>query len=94
MTTIKPEKEHLASDLLAGLTFALVNIPQSMAHALLATVNPVFGLYTLMLATGFVRGIPAGASSSGSALVVSVGARTRWAHIFGGLAGSRLNGER
>lgn len=51
MNMIKPEKEHLTSDLLAGLTFALVNIPQSMAHALLAAVNPVFGLYTLMLAT-------------------------------------------
>ena len=51
MNTIKPEKKHLTSDLLAGLTFALVNIPQSMAHALLAGVNPVFGLYTLMLAT-------------------------------------------
>ena len=37
--------------MLAGLTFALVNVPQSMAHALLAAVNPVFGLYTLMLAT-------------------------------------------
>ena len=43
------------SDLLAGLTFALVNIPQAMAHALLAAVNPVLGLYTLMLA------IPVGA---------------------------------
>jgi len=51
MNTIKPEKKNLTSDLMAGLTFALVNIPQSMAHALLATVNPVFGLYTLMLAT-------------------------------------------
>jgi SulP family sulfate permease len=51
MNTIKPEKKHLTSDLLAGLTFALVNIPQSMAHALLAAVNPVYGLYTLMLAT-------------------------------------------
>jgi SulP family sulfate permease len=51
MNTIKPKKKYLASDLLAGLTFALVNIPQSMAHALLAAVNPVFGLYTLMLAT-------------------------------------------
>ncbi len=40
---------------MAGLTFALVNIPQSMAHALLAAVNPVLGLYTLMLA------IPVGA---------------------------------
>src|SRR5512139_330555 len=51
MNTIKPEKKNLTSDLMAGLTFALVNIPQSMAHALLASVNPVFGLYTLMLAT-------------------------------------------
>ena len=51
MNTIKPEKKNLTSDLMAGLTFALVNIPQSMAHALLATVDPVFGLYTLMLAT-------------------------------------------
>ena len=50
ISKIKPEKANLASDLLAGLTFALVNVPQSMAHALLAAVNPVLGLYTLMLA--------------------------------------------
>ena len=41
---IKPERANLTSDLMAGLTFALVNIPQSMAHALLAAVNPVLGL--------------------------------------------------
>jgi len=46
-----PKNKHLTADLLAGLTFALVNIPQSLAHAMLAAVNPVFGLYTLMLAT-------------------------------------------
>ena len=51
MDTSKPKNKHLTADLLAGLTFALVNIPQSLAHALLAAVNPVFGLYTLMLAT-------------------------------------------
>ena len=51
MNSLKPEKRFLSSDLMAGLTFALVNIPQSMAHALLASVNPVLGLYTLMLAT-------------------------------------------
>jgi SulP family sulfate permease len=51
MHTITPKKKNLTSDLLAGLTFALVNIPQSMAHAMLAAVNPVLGLYTLMLAT-------------------------------------------
>jgi len=47
---LKINRATLSSDLVAGLTFALVNIPQSMAHALLAAVNPVFGLYTLMLA--------------------------------------------
>ncbi|HJS18033.1 MAG TPA: SulP family inorganic anion transporter [Anaerolineales bacterium] len=51
MEAIQPEKKTLSSDLTAGLTFALVNIPQSMAHALLASVNPVLGLYTLMVAT-------------------------------------------
>ncbi len=51
METSKPKNKHLTADLMAGLTFALVNIPQSLAHALLASVNPVFGLYTLMLAT-------------------------------------------
>jgi SulP family sulfate permease len=46
MHTSTPTKKNLTSDLLAGLTFALVNIPQSMAHAMLAAVNPVLGLYT------------------------------------------------
>jgi SulP family sulfate permease len=76
MNLTKPDKKLLSSDLLAGLTFALVNIPQSMAHALLAVVNPVLGLYTLMLA------IPVGALftsstfmnvSTTSALAVAAG---------------------
>ena len=76
MNITKPDKQLLSSDLLAGLTFALVNIPQSMAHALLAVVNPVLGLYTLMLA------IPVGALftsatfmnvSTTSALAVATG---------------------
>jgi sulfate permease, SulP family len=45
-----PERRHLASDLIAALTFAVVNVPQAMAHALLAMVNPVLGIYTLMVA--------------------------------------------
>ena len=47
---LKPERRHLTADLIAGLTFAVVNVPQAMAHALLATVNPVLGIYTLMVA--------------------------------------------
>lgn len=46
-----PRRHTLRADLMAGLTFALVNIPQGMANALLAFVNPISGLYTLMLGT-------------------------------------------
>jgi SulP family sulfate permease len=38
------------------------------------------------LAASFFRGIPAGGSSSGTALMISAGARSRWANLFGGIA--------
>ncbi len=57
---LKPRRENLMADLIAGLTFAVVNVPQAMAHALLATVNPVLGIYTLMIA------VPVGALFTGS----------------------------
>jgi len=47
---LRPERNNLKSDVIAGLTFAVVNVPQAMAHALLAAVNPVLGIYTLMVA--------------------------------------------
>jgi SulP family sulfate permease len=46
----RPSKGLLGADLLAGFTFAVANIPTAMAHALMATVNPVLGIYTLMFA--------------------------------------------
>lgn len=55
-----PNKKHLTSDLVAGLTFAVANIPTAMAHAILATVNPVLGINTLMVA------VPIGAIFSSS----------------------------
>jgi len=73
----KPQRRNWAADLTAGLTFAVVNVPQAMAHALLAAVNPVFGIYTLMVA------VPIGALftssvfmnvSTTSALSVAAGA--------------------
>jgi SulP family sulfate permease len=60
LTELRLKREHLAADATAGITFAVVNIPQAMANALLATVNPIFGLYTLMIAT------PVGAIFTGS----------------------------
>lgn len=48
---MRPRRRHLAADLIAAVTFAAVNIPQGLAYALIAGANPVFGLYTLMIAT-------------------------------------------
>ena len=74
---LKPERGNLIADLIAGLTFAVVSVPQAMAHALLALVNPLLGIYTLVVA------VPIGAIFSSSvymnvsttaALSVAVGA--------------------
>ena len=74
---LMPDGTHLVSDLVAGMTFAVVSVPQAMAHALLATVNPVLGIYSLMVA------VPVGAIltssvfinvSTTAALSVAVGA--------------------
>jgi sulfate permease, SulP family len=48
--SLRPDRAQLTSDLIAALTFAVVNVPQAMGHALLATVNPVLGIFTLMMA--------------------------------------------
>lgn len=47
---LRPERSNFKSDVIAGLTFAIVNVPQAMGHAVLAMVNPVLGIYTLMVA--------------------------------------------
>src|SRR5271165_7169991 len=74
---LKLERRDLVCGLIVGNNFAVVNVPQAMAHALLATVNPVLGIYTLMVAA------PVGAIFTGSvymnvsttaALSVAVGA--------------------
>lgn len=43
------ERKHLAGDLIAGLTVAIMLIPQSMAYALLAGLPPIVGLYASIL---------------------------------------------
>lgn len=57
---LKPRRSHMTADLIAALTFAVVNVPQAMGHALLAAVNPLLGIYTLMVS------VPVGAMFSSS----------------------------
>lgn len=47
---LKINRAIAQSDLVAGLTTALVNIPEGMAFVLVAGVNPVFGLYSGVVA--------------------------------------------
>jgi SulP family sulfate permease len=44
------EKSFFRNDLIAGLTVAVVLIPQAMAYAMLAGMPPVYGLYSAMVA--------------------------------------------
>ncbi|MGC7872510.1 SulP family inorganic anion transporter [Desulfosporosinus sp. SYSU MS00001] len=54
ISTIKNyKKEYFTKDLIAALTVAVVAIPQSMAYALIAGVNPIYGLYTAIVSSIF-----------------------------------------
>jgi SulP family sulfate permease len=44
-------KGKFRADFSAGLTIAMVAIPQSMAYAAIAGVNPIYGLYTAIIPT-------------------------------------------
>ena len=71
---LTPQRSNLRSDFVAGFTFAIVSVPQAMAHALLAAVNPVLGIYTLIVA------VPVAAIFTSS---VFCPFRYRWILCFG-----------
>jgi SulP family sulfate permease len=48
---LKINRKTFGKDIIAGLTAAIAGIPDGMASATLAGVNPVFGLYNLMVGT-------------------------------------------
>ena len=64
-TTPAPSKPrgNLVPDLIAGLTTGVANIPDAMASAILAGINPLQGLYAVMIGT------PLGALFSSSAFM-------------------------
>ena len=57
MTRVLSLRKTLGADLTAGLTTALVTIPDGMASAILAGVSPIHGLYAPRLLQVLVRPI-------------------------------------
>jgi SulP family sulfate permease len=66
-SSLKWSPSTLGGDLGAAVTVALVSIPEGMAYALVAGVDPIYGLYTGMLTT-----IVASLTASTSLLVVTL----------------------
>ena len=42
-------RQDLRADAFAGLTVAVMGVPQAMAYALIAGLPPVYGLYTAIV---------------------------------------------
>ncbi len=61
---LKPSPKTIVSDLIAGLTVGMVNLAELMGYALVAGVNPIYGLYS-----GIVAPI-VGALTAGSAFMM------------------------
>ena len=72
------KKSYVSKDLIAALTGAVVAIPQCMAYALIAGLNPVYGLYTAIVsaifgsAFGSSKHLVTGPTNSSALLVASV----------------------
>jgi len=63
LARFKISRRTIGSDLVAGLTLGVESVPDSMASAVLAGVNPIYGLHAVMLST------PVGALFSSSAFM-------------------------
>ena len=64
--SVRPERQHLRADIVAGLPGAIGSVPDGMAAAVLVGVNPVQGLYA-----GFAGPIAGGLSSSTRLMVIT-----------------------
>jgi SulP family sulfate permease len=51
MIGLKVPKKILLNDMVTGLVMAVINVPQALANGVLAGVNPVFGLYSMIVGT-------------------------------------------
>jgi len=51
LTLLKVPRKILLNDLISGMVMAVVSVPGGLANGLLAGVNPIFGLYSMIAGT-------------------------------------------
>jgi SulP family sulfate permease len=66
LRSVRPERRYLRADMLAGLPGAISSVPDGMAAAVLAGVNPVQGLYA-----SFAGPVAGGLTSSTRLMVIT-----------------------
>ena len=66
LRSVRPERSHLRADIVAGLPGAISSVPDGMAAAVLAGVNPVQGLYA-----SFSGRVAGGLSSNTRMMVIT-----------------------
>jgi len=66
LRSVRPERSHLRADIVAGLPGAISSVPDGMAAAVLAGVNPVQGLYA-----SFAGPVAGGLSSNTRLMVIT-----------------------
>jgi sulfate permease, SulP family len=81
LRSVRPARQHLRADLIAGLPGAISSVPDGMAAAVLAGVNPVQGLYA-----SFAGPIAGGLTSNTRLMVITTTSAAALA------AGSALQG--
>ncbi len=81
LSSVRPQRRYLAKDLLAGVPGAVSSVPDGMAAAILAGVNPVQGLYA-----SFAGPITGGLTASTRLMVITTTSASALA------AGSAMSG--
>ncbi len=87
MKTLGLNRKTTGADLVAGVSAGVAAIPDAMASGVLAGVNPVYGLYGVMIGT------PVAALFTGSALM-SVVTTSAMAIAIGGILDPYQGGGR
>lgn len=87
--TLKPDPKNLQSDVMSGFATGLFSIPEGMAYAKLAGVNPVYGLYSGMIAT-FVAAMTTGTILMISTLTSAIALSTASVMEVAGITDSQM----